>query len=45
MFAISFGDSVCLYFSDGHVLVRHPDWETAYRMSFAAANNIRLFAE
>lgn len=31
--------------SDGHVLVRHPDWETAYRMSFAAANNIRLFAE
>jgi biotin carboxylase len=31
--------------SDGHVLVRHPDWETAYRMSFAAANNIRMFAE
>ena len=31
--------------SDGHVLVRHPDWETAYRMSFAAANNIRMYAE
>ena len=31
--------------SDGHVLVRHPDWETAYRMSFAAANEIRMFAE
>jgi biotin carboxylase len=31
--------------SDGHVLVRHPDWETAYRMSFAAANDIRMFAE
>jgi hypothetical protein len=29
----------------GHVLVRHPDWETAYRMSFAAANDIRMFAE
>jgi biotin carboxylase len=31
--------------SDGHVLVRHPDWETAYKMSFAAANDIRMFAE
>ena len=31
--------------SDGHVLVRHPDWDTAHRMSFAAANNIRMFAE
>jgi len=31
--------------SDGHVLVRHPDWETAYRMSFAAADDIKMFAE
>jgi biotin carboxylase len=30
--------------SDGHVLVRHPDWDTAYRMSFAAATDIRMFA-
>ncbi len=30
--------------SDGHVLVRHPDWDTAHRMSFAAATDIRLFA-
>jgi biotin carboxylase len=31
--------------SDGHVLVRHPDWAEAHRMSFAAANGIRMFAE
>ncbi len=31
--------------SDGHVLVRHPDWATAYRMSFAAADDIKMFAE
>jgi biotin carboxylase len=31
--------------SDGHVLVRHPSWDEAYRMSFAAATNIRMFAE
>jgi biotin carboxylase len=31
--------------SDGHVLVRHPDWDTAYRMSFAAADDIKMFAE
>jgi len=30
--------------SDGHVLVRHPDWDTAHRMSFAAATDIRMFA-
>ena len=30
--------------SDGHVLVRHPDWATAHRMSFAAATDIRMFA-
>jgi biotin carboxylase len=31
--------------SDGHVLVRHPDWDEAHRMSFAAATDIRMFAE
>ena len=31
--------------SDGHVLVRHPDWEEARRLSFAAATGIRLYAE
>ncbi len=31
--------------SDGHVMVRHPDWDEAYRLSFAAATGIRLFAQ
>ena len=31
--------------SDGHVLVRHPEWQEAHRMSFAAATGIRMFAE
>ncbi len=31
--------------SDGHVLVRHPEWDEAYRMSFLAATNIRMYAE
>jgi biotin carboxylase len=31
--------------SDGHVLVRHPDWDEAYRMSFLAATNIQMYAE
>jgi biotin carboxylase len=31
--------------SDGHVVVRHPDWNEAHRLSFAAATRIRLFAE
>ncbi|MDQ3037211.1 MAG: ATP-grasp domain-containing protein [Myxococcota bacterium] len=31
--------------SDGHVLVRHPDWEEAKRMAFAAATGITLYAE
>ncbi len=30
--------------SDGHVMVRHPDWSEAHRMSFAAATDIKLFA-
>lgn len=31
--------------SDGHVIVRHPDWDEAHRMSFAAATGIRMYAE
>jgi hypothetical protein len=31
--------------SDGHVLVRHPDWGEAHRLSFAAATGIKMFAE
>jgi biotin carboxylase len=31
--------------SDGHVVVRHPEWDEAHRMSFAAATGIRMFAE
>ncbi len=30
--------------SDGHVIVRHPDWAEAHRLSFAAATGIRMFA-
>ena len=30
--------------SDGYVAVRHPDWEEAKRMSFAAATDITLYA-
>ena len=30
--------------SDGHLMVRHPDWEEAKRLSFAAATGIRMFA-
>lgn len=31
--------------SDGHVVVRHPDWNEAHRLSFAAATGIRMYAE
>jgi biotin carboxylase len=31
--------------SDGHLVVRHPDWNEAHRLSFAAATGIRMFAE
>lgn len=31
--------------SDGYVLVRHPDWDEAHRMAFAAATDITLYAE
>ncbi len=31
--------------SDGHVMVRHPDWDEAYRLSFLAATHIKMYAE
>lgn len=31
--------------SDGHVLVRHPEWDEAYRMSMLAATKIKMYAE
>jgi len=31
--------------SDGHVVVRHPDWNEAHRLSFAAATGIKMYAE
>jgi biotin carboxylase len=31
--------------SDGHVLVRHPQWDEAYRLSFLAATGIKMYAE
>ena len=30
--------------SDGFIAVRHPDWDTAYEMSFAAATDVTLYA-
>jgi biotin carboxylase len=30
--------------SDGHLLVRHPNWDEAYKMSFAAATDVTLYA-
>ncbi|MCC7535050.1 MAG: ATP-grasp domain-containing protein [Deltaproteobacteria bacterium] len=31
--------------SDGYVLVRHPDWDEAHRMAFAAATDITMYAQ
>ena len=31
--------------SDGHLIVRHPDWNEAHRLSFAAATGIKMYAE
>jgi len=31
--------------SDGHVIVRHPDWAEAHRLAFAAATGIRMYAK
>lgn len=30
--------------SDGHILVRHPEWAEAHRLAFAAATDITMFA-
>ncbi len=30
--------------SDGFLMVRHPNWDDAYRMSFAAATDVTLYA-
>ncbi len=30
--------------SDGHIIVRHPDWDEAHRMAFAAATDVTLYA-
>jgi biotin carboxylase len=30
--------------SDGHLIVRHPDWEAAREIAFAAATDIKLYA-
>ena len=30
--------------SDGHIMVRHPNWDEAYKMSFAAATDVTLYA-
>ena len=29
---------------DGHIMLRHPDWDEAYRMAFAAASDVTLYA-
>jgi biotin carboxylase len=31
--------------SDGHLMVRHPEWAEAHRLAFAAATGIQLYAE
>ena len=31
--------------SDGYVMCRHPDWDEAYRLSFAAATGIKMYAQ
>ena len=31
--------------SDGHVIVRHPEWAEAHRLAFAAATGIKMYAE
>ncbi|MBL8913630.1 MAG: ATP-grasp domain-containing protein [Archangium sp.] len=30
--------------SDGHLMVRHPNWDEAYKMSFAAATDVTMYA-
>jgi biotin carboxylase len=30
--------------SDGYIMLRHPDWDEAYRMAFAAASDVTMYA-
>ncbi len=30
--------------SDGYIMLRHPDWDEAYRMAFAAASEVTMYA-
>jgi biotin carboxylase len=30
--------------SDGHLMVRHPNWDEAYKISFAAATDVTMYA-
>jgi biotin carboxylase len=30
--------------SDGHLMVRHPNWDDAYKISFAAATDVTMYA-
>jgi hypothetical protein len=31
--------------SDGHIMLRHPDWDTTFQMAAVAATEITLYAE
>lgn len=31
--------------SDGHIMLRHPDWDTTYKLSQIVANDITMYAE
>jgi biotin carboxylase len=31
--------------SDGHLMVRHPDWDETLRMCFAAASGVKMYAQ
>jgi biotin carboxylase len=31
--------------SDGHILLRHADWDSAYELAFKAASDIKLYAQ
>ena len=30
--------------SDGHLMIRHPNWDAAYKIAFAAATDVTLYA-
>mgnify|MGYP001367770036 CR=1 FL=1 len=31
--------------SDGHIMLRHPEWQTAHELAFKAASDINLYAQ